>query len=65
MATVTALKTKSTTFYIDKLIALLFECVVQDALSYQEQSDKIPVPEPLCAQYERPDKKEALSRPRS
>lgn len=34
--------------YIDKLMALLFECVVQDAVPYQEHSDKMAVPEPLC-----------------
>lgn len=39
--TVRAPKTKPTSFYIDKLMALLFESVVKDARPYQEHFDKV------------------------
>lgn len=47
--TARALKTKPTSFYIDKLMALLFERVVPNAVPFREYSDKIPGLEPLCA----------------
>ncbi|XP_078030983.1 uncharacterized protein LOC117267587 isoform X2 [Epinephelus lanceolatus] len=43
--------------YIDALMELLFHNVVEDLRPYQELLDKIPVPEPLCAQFTRPDNK--------
>lgn len=51
--------------YVDRLMELLFDCVVEDAKPYQEFSDQITMPEPLCAQFDRPDKQEAVSRHRS
>lgn len=39
--TVRASKTKPTSLYIDKLMALLFERVVKNALPYQEHFDKV------------------------
>nr|XP_054602063.1 uncharacterized protein LOC129164785 [Nothobranchius furzeri] len=63
--TVRALKTNPTSLYVHKLMDLLFDSVVVDPLPYQEYSDKIPVPEPLCAQFQRPDKRDAVSRHRS
>uniref|UniRef100_A0AAV2KPV1 Uncharacterized protein n=1 Tax=Knipowitschia caucasica TaxID=637954 RepID=A0AAV2KPV1_KNICA len=41
--TVRAMKTNPTSYYIDKLMDLLFESVVEDARPYQEYSDKAQV----------------------
>lgn len=46
--TVKALKTKPTSLYVDKLMALLFKTVVENAVPY-EYSEKVPLPEPLSA----------------
>ncbi|KAK7938654.1 hypothetical protein WMY93_001980 [Mugilogobius chulae] len=43
--------------YIDKLMGLLFESVVEDATTYQRFTEQIPIPEKLCARFVRPDKK--------
>ncbi|KAK7944366.1 hypothetical protein WMY93_000094 [Mugilogobius chulae] len=51
--------------YVDKLMALLFDSVVEDPLLYQTTFESIPVPESLCAQFDRPEKQEAVSRHRS
>lgn len=45
--TVRALKTRPTSDYVNKLMVLLFEWVVEDAVPYQHFADRIPVPEPL------------------
>ncbi|KAK7929760.1 hypothetical protein WMY93_006445 [Mugilogobius chulae] len=63
--TVRALKTDPTSCYIDKLMGLLFESVVEDATTYQRFTEQIPIPEKLCARFVRPDKKDAVSRHRS
>ncbi|KAK7919092.1 hypothetical protein WMY93_010376 [Mugilogobius chulae] len=63
--TVRPIKTKPTLAYVDKLMTLLFDCVVEDPLLYQTTFESIPVPESLCAQFHRPEKQEAASRHRS
>uniref|UniRef100_A0A672J972 Uncharacterized protein n=1 Tax=Salarias fasciatus TaxID=181472 RepID=A0A672J972_SALFA len=64
--TVRALKTNPTSgmSFLQKTI-FVQSFVVVDAFPYQDFSDLVPVPEPLCAQYEKPDKQEAVCRHRS
>ncbi|KAK7881412.1 hypothetical protein WMY93_029821 [Mugilogobius chulae] len=63
--TVRALKTTPTSGYVDTLMGLLFEEVVGNPQQYQDFSEETPVPEHFCAQFVRPDKKEAVMRHRS
>ena len=49
------------TGYTDELMDLLFEDVLQDPAPYANQVLKIPVPEDLCAQYDRPAKENIVA----
>lgn len=53
-------KIKPTSFYIDKLMALLFEKVMADALPHREYSDKVLGPEPPCVEDELCHKQETF-----
>ncbi|XP_078025281.1 uncharacterized protein LOC144463759 [Epinephelus lanceolatus] len=59
------LKSRPTAGYIDALMELLFHNVLEDPRPYQELLDKISVPEPLCVQFTRPDKQDAVARHKS
>ena len=49
------------TGYTDELMDLLFEYVLQDPQPYFDELLKIPVPDDLCAQYERPAKEDVIA----
>lgn len=50
------------TEYVDELLDLIFENVFQDPAPYLDEVLKIPIPEDLCAQFERPEKQELMCR---
>lgn len=47
--------------YVDGLMDLLFDEVIKDPAPYVAELKKIPVPENLCAQFERPGKDLAVA----
>lgn len=51
--------------YVETLMELLFNNVVKDPGAYQDFLDTVLVPEKLCSQYTRPDKREAVARHKS
>ncbi|KAM4589258.1 uncharacterized protein V3H82_003375 [Fundulus diaphanus] len=60
--TVKPLKEKSTFKYVDELMQLVFDVVFLDPAPFVSQLKQIPVPEPLCSPYDRPEKEDAISR---
>lgn len=46
-------------YRLDRLLDLIFNAVTPDL--YVEEVCEFAIPEPLCAQYERPDKEEAIA----
>lgn len=52
------------TDHVDKLLDLIFDRVFQDLSPYVDEVMKIPIPEDLSAQFEKPDKLEGIA-PRS
>lgn len=46
--------------YVDELLNLLFNDVLHDPAPFVEQLKAVSVPEPLCSQYERPEKAQVI-----
>ena len=49
------------TDYVDDIMDVIFEEVFPNPTPYTEALLEIPVPEPLTAQYEKPDKEAVIS----
>ena len=49
------------TDHVDKLLDLIFDRVFQDLVTYVDEVLKIPIPEDLSAQFEKPDKLEVIA----
>lgn len=47
--------------YVDELLNLLFNEVLHDPAPFVEQLKAVSVPQPLCSQYERPEKGEVIA----
>ncbi|XP_056439643.1 uncharacterized protein LOC130376789 isoform X1 [Gadus chalcogrammus] len=54
-------KTQQTFGYVDDIMDVIFEEVFPNPTPYTEALLEIPVPEPLTAQYEKPDKEAVIS----
>ncbi|XP_056449822.1 uncharacterized protein LOC130385362 isoform X1 [Gadus chalcogrammus] len=54
-------KTQQTFGYVDEIMDVIFEEVFPNPTPYTEALLEIPVPEPLTAQYEKPDKEAVIS----
>ncbi|XP_049447488.1 uncharacterized protein LOC125897969 [Epinephelus fuscoguttatus] len=54
-------KTPQTCRYVDELLNLLFNKVLHDPAPFVEQLKAVSVPQPLCSQYERPEKGEVIA----
>ncbi|XP_030249967.1 uncharacterized protein LOC115567468 [Sparus aurata] len=63
--TVRPIRGHPTSGYVETLTELLFNNVVKDPGAYQDFLDTVLVPEKLCSQYTRPDKREAVARHKS
>uniref|UniRef100_A0A667ZJW4 Uncharacterized protein n=1 Tax=Myripristis murdjan TaxID=586833 RepID=A0A667ZJW4_9TELE len=61
MYSVQALKKKPTYEYVEKLLNSLFTEVLLDPQPFTAELALVPVPPPLCAAFERPDKDEAIA----
>ena len=48
------------TDHVDKLLDLIFDRVFQELAPYVDEVMKIPIPEDLSAQFEKPDKLEVI-----
>ncbi|XP_061599729.1 uncharacterized protein LOC133462479 [Cololabis saira] len=48
--------------YAGDLMDLIFEKVIEDPAPYTTELMEIPVPEDLCAEYERPDREDVIAR---
>ncbi|XP_030269578.1 uncharacterized protein LOC115579945 isoform X2 [Sparus aurata] len=60
--TVKPLKEDPTYNYVDELMHLVFDVVFHDPAPFVSQLKQIPVPEPLCSQYDRPVKEDVVAR---
>ncbi|XP_057187965.1 uncharacterized protein LOC130553181 isoform X1 [Triplophysa rosa] len=60
--TVKPVKVNPTYHYVDDLMDLVFDKVAQDPTPYVEEVLKIPIPEDLTAQFQKPDKLEVIDR---
>lgn len=49
------------TDYVDELMDLIFEKVFEDPGPYEAEVQKIPIPDDLSAQFEKPDKMEVIA----
>lgn len=49
------------TEYVDDLLDLIFDKVFVDPAPYVDDVLRIPIPPALCAEYDRPEKEEAIS----
>lgn len=47
--------------YVEKLLDLIFEKVFQDPAPYVAELQKIPVPQNLCDEFDRPDKLDVIT----
>ncbi|XP_016362898.1 uncharacterized protein LOC107704481 [Sinocyclocheilus anshuiensis] len=56
-----ALKTDPTYNYVDELLKLVFDEVIMDPSPFVDEMKAIPIPTPLCAEYDRPSKEEAIA----
>ncbi|XP_071377166.1 uncharacterized protein [Centroberyx affinis] len=56
-----AVKTNQTSGYVDNLLQILFNEVLDDPGRFTTELDQLTIPEPLCAQFERPDRDEAVA----
>ncbi|XP_052464668.1 uncharacterized protein LOC128021464 isoform X1 [Carassius gibelio] len=54
-------KTQATFKYVDDLLDLIFDKVFVDPAPYVDDVLRIPIPPALCAEYDRPEKEEAIS----
>ncbi|CAM4299189.1 unnamed protein product [Leuciscus chuanchicus] len=54
-------KTQATFRYVDDLLDLIFDKVFVDPAPYVDDVLRIPIPPALCAEYDRPEKEEAIS----
>ncbi|XP_048037922.1 uncharacterized protein LOC125263095 [Megalobrama amblycephala] len=54
-------KTHETFRYVDDLLDLIFDQVFVDPAPYMEKVLRIPIPPPLCVEYDRPEKEDAIS----
>ncbi|XP_034077579.1 uncharacterized protein LOC117549630 [Gymnodraco acuticeps] len=54
-------KTDPTFCYVANLMDLIFDQVFVDPAPFTQELLKIPIPEDLCSQYERPDREEVIS----
>ncbi|XP_039520202.1 uncharacterized protein LOC120474086 [Pimephales promelas] len=54
-------KVEPTYDYVDGLMDLIFEKVFEDPGPYEAELQKIPIPDDLSAQFEKPDKKEVIA----
>ncbi|XP_057182524.1 uncharacterized protein LOC130549346 isoform X2 [Triplophysa rosa] len=61
-ATAKPLKTAPSYDYVTDLMKLVFEEVFADPTPFVEKLKKIPIPEPLSSQFERPSKEEVVHR---
>ncbi|XP_067290036.1 uncharacterized protein [Pseudorasbora parva] len=59
--TVRPLKTSPTYGYVQRLMELLFDCVLEQPQQFQEKLKEVDVPDPLCTQFTRPEKWEAVA----
>ncbi|KAF4115269.1 uncharacterized protein LOC131535869 isoform X2 [Onychostoma macrolepis] len=59
--TARALKTDPTYNYVDELLKLVFDEVIMDPSPFVDEMKAIPIPTPLCAEYDRPSKEEAIA----
>ncbi|XP_054650468.1 uncharacterized protein LOC129191284 [Dunckerocampus dactyliophorus] len=60
-ATAKPVKTKPTFRYVRDLMRLVFEEVLEDPTKYTEELKEIPIPDEVCAQFERPSKEEVIA----
>ncbi len=49
------------TGYVEELLDLIFNQVLVDPAPYVDEVLRIPIPPALCADYDRPEKEEAIS----
>ncbi|XP_073804855.1 uncharacterized protein [Danio rerio] len=63
--TTRALKTEPTYRYVEELLKLVFEVIIMDPSPFVDELKKIPIPKPLCAEYDRPTKEEAIAHHKS
>ncbi|XP_059386284.1 uncharacterized protein LOC132121128 [Carassius carassius] len=54
-------KTQATFRYVDDLLDLIFDKVFVDPAPYVDDVLRIPIPPALCAEFDRPEKEEAIS----
>ncbi|XP_039537948.1 uncharacterized protein LOC120486154 [Pimephales promelas] len=54
-------KTQATFRYVDDLLDLIFDKVFVDPAPFLDEVLRIPIPPVLCAEYDRPEKEEAIS----
>nr|XP_055062763.1 uncharacterized protein LOC129445807 [Misgurnus anguillicaudatus] len=55
-------KTQATYFYVDDLIRLVFDEVLEDPAPFVEKLKEIPIPLDLASQFERPSKEDVIAR---
>ncbi|KAG7454045.1 hypothetical protein MATL_G00263980 [Megalops atlanticus] len=58
--TVKPVKVDPTYHYVDEQMDLIFEKVFEDPVPYEAEVQKIPIPDDLSAQFEKPDKMEVI-----
>ncbi|KTG31493.1 hypothetical protein cypCar_00029642 [Cyprinus carpio] len=59
--TVRPLKTRPTYGYVDQLLELLFDSVLEELKQFQDELKKLHIPEHLCTQFTRPEKFETVA----